>query len=510
MIKRVFIQDLLSFDKIDITLDKGLNVITGPSGAGKSIFINSLLANFGLANQEAKLCEVELDKPKSLESDQYIFEEDELIIKAIKKDRVRFFLNNQNISKKLLKELFSPYLFYISVRDKKGFENETLLEIIDNYASKEKSFSALKNQYQQEFTLFKQKEKEYQQLKEKIKASKERIEFLEFEINKIKSINPKPNEYEELLEVKKQLSKLDKMSELAQNIENIFAFEDDVAELFELLDKDSSYFSEAMNQLRSDLEDIEELKESLSEINIEELLNRLEALSSLIKRFGSIEEALEYLSQKEQELKTFETIDEDLSELESFLKSQEQKLQSLANTISQKRHQAAKEIEKELEKILESLKLPKATFIFKKVPFYSLGDEEVDIRLFESKVEHLSGGEFNRLRLALLSVSASFAKEKGIIILDEIDANVSGDESIAIANLLAKLSKAYQIIAISHQPHLSAKAHKHILISKEENQSTLKALNKNERVQEIARIIGGKKASIESIEFAKKLLGVKK
>ncbi len=509
MIKRVFIQDLLSFNKINIDFNNGLNVITGPSGAGKSVFINSLLANFGLANQEAKLCEIELKKPKNFESDQYILEEDELIIKAVKKDRVRFFLNNQNISKKLLKELFSPFVFYISVRDKKGFKNETLLEIIDNYASRNKSFSSLKNEYQQEFALFKQKEKEYKELREKIKASKERIEFLEFEINKIKSINPKPNEYEELLEVKKQLSKLDKMSELAQNIENIFAFEDDVAELFELLNKDSSYFSETMNQLRSDLEDIEELKESLSEVEIEELLNRLEELNSLIKRFGSIKEALLYLEEKEQELKEFETIDEDLSELESFLQKQKEKLQLLANNLSQKRHQAVKEIEKELEKILEALKLPKATFTFKKVPFYSLGDEEVSIKLFESQVEHLSGGEFNRLRLALLSISASFAQERGIIILDEIDANVSGDESIAIANLLAKLSKAYQIIAISHQPHLSAKANKHILISKEENKSTLKVLDKNERVYEIARIIGGKEASKESIEFAKKLLGEK-
>jgi len=68
MINRVFIKELLSFKNIDLEFKNGLIAITGPSGAGKSVFISSLLANFGLGNQEAKLCEVEIDRPKGLES----------------------------------------------------------------------------------------------------------------------------------------------------------------------------------------------------------------------------------------------------------------------------------------------------------------------------------------------------------------------------------------------------------------------------------------------------------
>jgi DNA repair protein RecN (Recombination protein N) len=103
-------------------------------------------------------------------------------------------------------------------------------------------------------------------------------------------------------------------------------------------------------------------------------------------------------------------------------------------------------------------------------------------------------------------VSLSGVKESGVLILDEIDANVSGDESIAIANMIAKLSNVYQIFAISHQAHLASKANQHLLVSKERGESRVTLLNKEGRVAEIARIIGGEKPNDEATLFAKKLL----
>jgi len=84
---------------------------------------------------------------------------------------------------------------------------------------------------------------------------------------------------------------------------------------------------------------------------------------------------------------------------------------------------------------------------------------------------------------------------------------VSGDESIAIAEMIAKLSSAYQIFAISHQPHLSAWANQHILVTKEGEQSSIEVLNESKRVQEIARIIAGESPTPQALEFAKKLRG---
>ena len=503
MINRVYIKELLGFDKIDLSFNRGLVVITGPSGAGKSVFMGSVLANFGFTNQEAKLCEVELEKPKSLESE--LFElEDEIIIKAIKKDRARFFLNEQNISKKALKELFGKYVSYISVRDKSGFESEELLSLVDGYI-KDVKFGKLKSSYAKVYKEFISKSKELKELEEKIKESSDRLEFLKFEIEKIEKINPKEGEYEELLKIKKQLSKLDKINEIAQEVGSIFSYEDAIYELFAMLDKDTSYFSDAMNNLRADIEDIEALSEDLADVNIEEVLDRLQDLDALTKRFGSISEALEYLEQKKEELASFETIEDDLSELKAEIKALNKSLLDKAKELSDFRKKASKSIEKELAKYLKELKLPAISFNFEQIDLTALGFDELSVSMGEVSVANLSGGEFNRVRLALLTVSANETSE-GVIILDEIDANVSGDESIAIANMISKLSKSFQIFAISHQPHLSSKADSHILITKKDAKSSAKVLDSEQRVNEIARIIGGESFNKESLDFAKKLL----
>jgi len=145
-------------------------------------------------------------------------------------------------------------------------------------------------------------------------------------------------------------------------------------------------------------------------------------------------------------------------------------------------------------------------FEFNKSVLNESGNDSLDVMLGSSKTDTLSGGEFNRVRLALMA--ATIPKEtgrQGILILDEIDANVSGDESIAIAEMIAKLSKVYQIFAISHQPHLSAKAEQHIVVTKENECSKAEVLNSEGRVQEIARIIAGENPTSQALEFAKKL-----
>jgi DNA repair protein RecN (Recombination protein N) len=511
MINRIYIKELLSFKEVDLEISPGLIVITGPSGAGKSVLINAVLANFGLQNAEAKICEIELNKPKDFKLENYEIDDDFLFIKSIKKDRVRYLLNSQNISKKALKEAFKNYVLYLSVRDKGEFDSNSLLEMLDNYLiNTDKNYFNLLNDYNLDYKKLKQKEQELNDILQKIKQSDQRVEFLKFEIQKIKNLNPKVGEYEELLKIKKQLSKLDKINELATKVNEIFSYEDAVIELFNMLDKDSSYFSDTMNNLRSELEDINTLASELDEINIEEVLDRLEELASLIKRFGSIKEALRYLKECEEELNSFEVIQEDLTSLKNEINTLKEKLLNSANEISKKRKSASSEIEKKISNYLKELKLPGVKFIFSKQELAKNGVDLVELTIKDTKTSNLSGGEFNRLRLALLSATTGNAKKDNIIILDEIDANVSGDESIAIANMIKNLSKSYQVFAISHQPHLSAKANTHILVTKTNDTSSAKILDKEQRVKEIARIVGGENLNKESIEFAKKLISEEK
>jgi len=506
MVNRVYIKNLISFNEVELELEKGLVVISGPSGAGKSLFMNSILSTFGHGSSEAALCEVLVTKPPKLQSDAYEFE-DEITLKCIKKEKARHFIDGQNISKKVLSSLFAPFVQYLSVRDKGSFESKGLIELVDTTLMvKNKEYKKMLKEYHKRYANYRVKLAQLNKIKDDESKLAELIEFSKFEIEKIESINPTVGEDEELVKVKQQLSRIDKVNDALNSANTIFTFEESVSEVYRLLDKDDSIFLEMMNQLRADFDDIESLTEELAEVDIEYILDRLEQISTLKNRYGGIEEALNYMDEKRKELAGYENIEEDKSMLESFLSMEYSELMILAGRISMLRQEEAKVLEKKLEIYLKELKLPNIEFVFSLIEMTERGVDYIALDLNGSSAQTLSGGEFNRVRLALMVVALSGVKNGGVLILDEIDANVSGDESIAIANMIAKLASVYQIFAISHQAHLASKANQHILITKEKNLSQASLLNKQGSIEEIARIIGGEKPNKEALSFANKLL----
>ena len=261
-----------------------------------------------------------------------------------------------------------------------------------------------------------------------------------------------------------------------------------------------------MNQLRADFEETESLAEELEEVDVEAVLDRLGDLTTLKNRYGTIEEALSYKEAKEKELAGYQNIEKDKSMLESFLALEFSELTILASKLSHARQNEAKNLEKTLAEYLKTLKLPALCFEFTTASLGQNGADSIEVMLGGSKTATLSGGEFNRVRLALMAVTMpADSSKQGVLILDEIDANVSGDESIAIAEMIHKLSSVYQIFAISHQPHLSAKAQQHIVVTKTGQKSQVEVLNDRSRISEIARIVAGENPTEEAVEFAKKL-----
>ncbi len=507
MIERLYLRELVTFDEVELEFNNGLVVLTGPSGAGKSVLMSAILSSFGHTTQgAASLCEVNLVKPTRLQSDIYELEND-LVIKTLKKEKLRYFIEGQNISKKALFELFSPYVKYLSVRDKGGFDSESLTEMMDsNLSIKDKKYKKSLKEYKKRYVHYKAKEAELKKIKENEAKLAELIEFATYEIEKIERINPQPNEEEKLLKIKQQLSRIDKIKEAMTTASEIFACEGPVEEVYRLLEKDTSVFSEMMNQLRADFEEAEALADDLEEVNIEEVLDRLSDLTTLKNRYGSIEGALVYKEAKKEELLGYQNIEQDKSLLEFFLTLEFSELTIIGSRLSQSRQQEALVLEGLLGEYLETLKLPALTFVFEPICLGETGIDKVEVTLGNSKMATLSGGEFNRVRLALMAVSIdNKSQSQGVLILDEIDANVSGDESIAIATMIAKLSRVYQIFAISHQPHLSAQADQHIVVTKEGTVSHVEILDEKGRVQEIARIIGGENPTSQALEFAKRL-----
>lgn len=509
MLGRYYLEDFLTFDNIEIEFDKGLNVFTGPSGAGKSIFMSSILATLALDDPKATIAELSFENfPNDLEVFN-IQSGDELNIKQIKKEKVRYFINNQNSSKKNIQELITKHVKHLHHKDHSDFDNTKLLRFLDLIvAQNEAAFCELIDDYKNNYHEKNKMQNALDKIIEEEKNLEDLKEFTQFEIEKINSVNPIVGEYEELLEIKKRLSKKDKIEEALQNAQEIFSIAPSVSTTLDTLEVDSSFFDDCINELNNIFETSKDFLDDLEDIDIETTLDRIEKLSKLQKKFGSIEQALEYKEAKLKELESYDNISFEKAILEKNIKKLTATLQEQAQIITQYRTQALKTAMERINYYLQFLYLSNATLELNPVSLNSQGQDEVHFTLNHVSLTTISSGEFNRLRLALLASISEFelGTNSGILFLDEIDANLSGKESESIAKVLDQLSKTYQIFAISHQPQLTATAHQHFLVEKHNNVSTIKKLNKEQRIDEISRMISGENISQDAKKFAQNLL----
>ena len=511
MIERFYLKDYLSFKETALDLQSGLVVFTGPSGSGKSILMESILASVGGTSCDAGICESSVTW--RIDEDACGIENDEPnVFKHIKKEKSRYFINNQSLSRKSISAVASNYLRHLSLKDFSDFENANLLDILDNRAgAKSQKIVKLKEKYQKSFLEYQAVKKELHVIAEEERKIVELKEFAAYEIKKIEDINPSVGEDEELLEIKKELSKKEKVLGSIASANEIFNYEHLVSSALEVLDEQSSFFDDAMNELRGILESAQERFSALDDVDVEEVLNRIEELSGLKRRYGSIEEALEYKKQKELELQKYENIEVAKNDLHVKYEKLSQELKELADELSSLRAKALNGFVKDLNSYLNSLYLRDAKIHMSRVDYGLFGQDRLDIELSDTELSKISTGEFNRLRLAVLALKSEFMSSNGgVLMLDEIDANLSGEESMSVAKVLKQLSKHFQIFVISHQPQLTSMGDQHFLVYKDGKISKTKELKMDERVEEIARIISGESISEEAKKFAKELLEANK
>ncbi len=508
MISRIYLKDCLSFEQVDLEFKNGLNIFTGPSGAGKSILMQAILSLFALSDVKANLGEVLLNNSKINDETYDLSLDDDIIIKSIKKDKVRYFLNNQSISKKNLNDFSSKLIKHLNLRDTSEFDSSKLLDFLDKLTiQNKKDFKVKKEKFSIYYKELIQVKKELEKIKEDENRLEDLKEFAKFEIDKIEQINPTIDEYEELSLVKKRLAKKEKIEIAIKKASGIMEFSHNVITALELMEVDSDFFDETMNELNNIFEKFSDSLHELDDINIETILDRIEKLSALQKRFGSIEECLKYKNQKKEELESYENIFFQKEKLEKKYEDLNVKLQELAKGISIHRKESSLILEKKINEYLKFLYLSNAKIIISEKNLDGTGIDEVIFELNGVSLDTISSGEYNRLRLALLTSMSEFdIVDNGILFLDEIDANLSGKESDAISKVLEKLSDSYQIFAISHQPQLTSSANQHFLVDKVDGKSFVRELNDKEKINEIARMISGESVTLEALEFAKNLL----
>ena len=511
MIERFYLKDYLSFQETELNLKNGLIVFTGPSGSGKSILMESILSSIGGSTCDASICESSVTW--QINEDESGIENDDInVFKHLKKEKSRYFINNQSLSRKSISRVASRYLRHLSLKDFSDFENENLLSILDDRASvKNSKLQELKTKYRESFVKYQEVKKELYIIDQEERKIVELKEFAAFEIKKITDINPTTGEDEELLKIKKELSKKEKVLESLESASEVFNYEHLVSSALDMLDEESSFFDDAMNELRSVIESAQEKFSALDDVDVEDVLNRIEALSGLKRRYGSIEEALEYKKQKEIELAKYENIEIAKNDLAQRYEELSAQIEEFAEQISKLRKKELTAFENDLNRYLKSLYLRDAKISITQTQYNLLGQDKLDIKLNATQLSKISTGEFNRLRLAILALKSEFMNsDGGVLMLDEIDANLSGEESMSVAKVLRQLSKHFQIFVISHQPQLTSMGDQHFLVYKNGTISKTKELNFKEKVDEIARIISGDTVSQEAKKFAHELLEANK
>ncbi|EAH7597137.1 DNA recombination protein RecN [Campylobacter upsaliensis] len=504
MISRILMKENLGFKEANLELSEGLTVFSGLSGAGKSVLFKGILAAFGFGESEAKFVELELDDELDLESFG-IESEDENVFKMLKEKSTKYFINNQSIAKKSLQSLSKSFIKYLSVKDNNEFSNEKFLTLLDALESaKNPKFNETKEKFEQIFKEYNENSLKLNRVLEEERRIEELKELAQTHIEKISKINPKSGEYEELLKLKKRLSKRDKIEEAWNKVGGIFEYEKAVLDALNLSEVDANFFNECFNELRiiAENQKMEEL-----DFDIEALLDRISDLSYLIKRYESIEGALETLELKKKELEHYENLSFEKKELELLNRDLKEKLEKKAHILSEARVRNLGVLEDFLNDYLAKLYMKNLKLDCVQNDEINLfGKDEIKLSVSETKLKNLSSGELNRLRLAFIATECKILNSgRGIIFLDEIDANLSGKEAMSIAKVLDELSRFYQIFAISHLPQLSSKAHNHFLVEKNGKQSYVKKLEKEERIKELARMVSGEQISDEALQFARTL-----
>lgn len=422
-------------------------------------------------------------------------------------------------------------------------DNQTILEksshigYLDSFIGKE--INDIKEKYKELYNRYNEIKQELKNNYGDEKEKQRKLDLLKYQYEEIENANLKIGEDEKLEEQRRiilnseKITENLKISDEALSIQTIDSINIAIKALEKIENIDNIY-SEKLSQIKSIYYDIQELARDISSLNEEiyfddeqrnEIETRLDLIFSLKRKYGnSIEEILIYKKSLGQEIYEIENIDEKNNKLKKELKNIESNMQELAINMNKIRIENAQILSKKINTELKELEMPNATFnskvIFNEnnefnkngldnVEFLiktNVGDEEKPL------IKIASGGEMSRIMLAIKSVLANVDKVP-ILIFDEIDTGISGKAAKAVSEKMRKIANNHQILAITHLANIAAKADHNYYISKivenEKTKTTIKKLNEEETIKEIARISNGELTKI-AIEHAKELRSWKK
>lgn len=559
MLREIHIKNFSIIDNMHIEFGEGFNVLTGETGAGKSIIIDALslalgeraTGDFIRSGEKEAVVEAFFDvtrkvldpTTKNFLDDNGIEVDDGLILKRIvsAKGRSRAYINGSMVNVQNLSDVSRAII------DVHGqYEHQSLLfpdkqlDLLDIYGGLLKDRQEVEGLYEN----LRKLKQSISGLEQKAKDREQRLDMLEFQINEIGVADLSSGEEEKLTEDEKILGSAVHLAELSNRAyESLYASDtscitvlSDILNDLKAISEIDSRANEPVMSMKDALPLLEETGYFLRDYKdgldfdprrLEQVQERLELIKRLGKKYGgSVREMIEFKEKAEEELEGLRHSEEEHGHLKEELKKLKGILTKKAGQLSKKREKVSKKIESEVIAQLNELSMPDTRFTVRITQ--EEGDDTTDgLKVGSSGIDGIeflispnvgedlkplskiaSGGELSRIMLALKVILAK-GDEMPVLVFDEIDAGIGGRTAGTVGHKLKGLSSYHQVICITHLPQIASYADGHLKIEKragkERTTVAINKIKKDERTEEIARMLGGKISKV-SLKHAEEML----
>ncbi|MFA0963072.1 DNA repair protein RecN [Roseivirga sp. BDSF3-8] len=549
MLKHLLIKNYALISELEMEPASGLNIVTGETGAGKSIMLGAIglllgqRADTKVLFDEDKKCVIEGSFAIGSYQLKPVFEEEDLDYETealIRREispagKSRAFVNDTPVTLSVLRRIGSYLMDIHSQHDTLRLGSHTFqLRVVDAYANTSDERKA----YSEAWQTHKKALTAYETLREEAEKIREEADYKQFLLNELLEANLTEADETEMLE--EELRKLEHAEEIKQVLFSAAgvlgkgdeAVTDPLHNILSSLNKIARYsdeYKELADRLNSAIIELEDIggEASSQEDQVvydpertQQVQERLDLLFKLQQkhRVASPAELIEIRNTLDDEASRHADLDNELSRAKSVLDAASKSLNERALKLSNARNKSFTPISKEVGVLLKDLGMPDARLHVesKEVAPGPSGIDEIHFRFSANKgvnPEDLdkvaSGGEFSRLMFCIKYIIAD-KTALPTIIFDEIDTGISGEIALKMVRMMKSMARGHQVVSISHLPQIAAKGDAHYHVYKDNSQSRtisrIRRLSDEDRVEEIARMIGGDKPSQAAYTSAKELI----
>jgi len=548
MLTKLTISNYALIDSLTVEFHKGLNSVTGETGAGKSIIIGALglilgnRADMSVLNRDEK-CIVEgifsvgqYNIIPFFEENDLDYDDNTILRREITSSgKSRAFINDTPVNLKIMREMGLKLIDIHSQHQNLELSNQKFqLELIDLVSGSDK----ILNEYRLLYSDFISLQKELKELIEKSEKASADLDYYQYQFNQLENAKLQKDEQEELEaeleklthaeEIKSTLTEVQSLLDneqfsIIQNLKdshkrlvNIQSYIKEVPELTERLESCQLELKDILDEAEGLAEKIEHDPERTEQVN-----DRLNLIYSLEQKHQkvSVKELIDLKNSFDEKINRITGYDSEINELKQKLENTRQMLEDKSRKLTHTRKKSFKYIESSVIKDLKQLGMSKSRFTIQHEDlkdFTPTGKDSISF-LFSANVDIApseiskiaSGGEMSRLMLAIKNLLRT-SKALPSVIFDEIDSGVSGEIALKMGTILKNFSSSTQIINITHLPQIAARGDAHFVVYKfEKNGKTftsIKQLNKNERIEELAKMVGGENVTDTTRKTARELL----